>query len=406
MFSNKLSSRTSELCLLAIVILMYIAVCAEADIYVPAFPEMVQYFGTTEDKIQLILSLNFLGICVASLICGPLSDAFGRRKILLSGLLLFFVSSVACVFAESFNVMLFWRVIQGFSASIPMVLGCALFLDKYELNKASQLVGILNSVITAAMAGAPILGAWLTYHFHWRLNFVTIAIVVLLSLLGTFFFIEESLPEEKRKKFDMTAILKDYIALASSFKFVGYTLMALLPFIGIVVYISNLSLIFINHLNVPADTFAYYQATTMGTFVIFSALSSKLIAAKGIEFTKIAGSLGVLAGGIALLCTALFAPHSAALISLSMSLFAAGGSMVVGIFGMKAMALFPEMKGTSSSMMTAIRQFVAASLVFISEVTFDGSIVPVTMIIVGSVCMLGLWYFWIETVHTKKSLMT
>jgi len=397
MLSNKLTSRASELCLLAIVILMYIAVCAEADIYVPAFPEMVQYFGTTEDKIQLILSLNFLGICIASLICGPLSDAFGRRKILLSGLFLFFVSSVACVFSQSFDVMLFWRVIQGFSASIPMVIGCALFLDKYELNKASQLVGILNSVITAAMAGAPILGAWLTYHFHWRLNFVVIAVVVLLSLVGTFFFIEESLPEQKRKKFDMTAILKDYIALASSFKFVGYTLMALLPFIGIVVYISNLSLIFINHLGVPADTFAYYQATTMGTFVIFSALSSKLIAKKGIEFTKIIGSLGILAGGAALLFTALFAPHSATLITLSMSLFAAGGSMVVGIFGMKALALFPEMKGTSSSLMTAIRQFVAASLVFISEITFDGSIIPVSIIIVGSVCILGVWYFLIET---------
>ncbi len=83
MLSKSLSAKAAELWLLALVALMFIAMCAEADMYVPAFPEMVQYFSTTEDKIQLILSLNFVGLCIASLICGPLSDAFGRRRILL-----------------------------------------------------------------------------------------------------------------------------------------------------------------------------------------------------------------------------------------------------------------------------------------------------------------------------------
>ncbi len=377
--------------------------CAEADIYVPAFPEMVNYFSTTEDKIQLILSLNFAGLCLASLICGPLSDSFGRRKVLLLGLLLFFISSFGCVFAQNFSAMLFWRFIQGMSASIPMVVAFAVFIDKYPLDRASQLIGIINSVISASMAGAPVLGAWLSSTFHWRLNFVVITILVFLSLVGTWFFIDESLPKEKRTKLNLTGIIKDYWTLLSSFKFMGYTFIVLLPFTGIVVYASNLSLIFINHLDISTEDFGFYQATTMASYLIFSALSARMIAKKGIEYTKNLGGIMTLIGGTALFGTALYIPTSPQFICLSMAIFAAGGSLMVGVFAMKSLELFPDIKGTASSMNTAVRQLLASLLVIISELTFDGTIVPVAILIFIYMCVAFLWYFAI--IGTKKAVI-
>ncbi len=108
---KNISSKMSDIALLTLVILMFVALCAEADIYVPSFPEMIKYFGVGENQIQLILSINFAGLCIASLVSGPLSDSFGRRKILVYGLLVFFISSVGCVFATKFNTMIFWRFI-------------------------------------------------------------------------------------------------------------------------------------------------------------------------------------------------------------------------------------------------------------------------------------------------------
>lgn len=400
MLYKKLSGRTAELLLLSVMILMYIAMCAEADMYVPAFPEMVKYFSTTEDKIQLILSLNFAGLCIASLVSGPLSDAFGRRKVLLTGLLLFFLSSLGCVFSENFTTLLFWRVIQGMATSVPMVVSTAVFLDKFSLSRASQLIGIMNSVITAAMAGAPIIGSWLITVYQWQLNFVVIAVLGALSLLGTFLVIEETLPPENRKKINFGAIFKDYATLISSFKFVGYSVIALLPFTAIVVYISNLSLILVNHFGMSLGELGYYQATTMGTYLVFSALSSILIAKKGIETTKNIGGILATIGGTALLLTALYQPNSVTLICSSMAIFAAGGSMMVGIFGMKALELYPEMKGTASAMITAIRQLLAAGSVFIAEFTFNGSIVPVAYIIFAYVCISAVWYMLINLKNT------
>ncbi len=396
MLFEKISEKTSAFLMLMVVAIMYIAMCAEADIYVPAFPQMVDFFSTTEDKIQLILSLNFIGLCIAGLVCGPLSDAFGRRKVLLAGLSLFTISSFACVFAAHFSTMLTWRIIQGMSASVPMVVGCAVFLDRFSLEKASRMIGILNSVITTAMSGAPILGAYLANHFNWRLNFVVIAILATLSFLGTFLFIEETLPKEKRKPLDLKSVLKDYLVLSTNFRFVGYNVIGLLPLIALVVYVSNLSLIFINHLNVSPDYYGYYQAITTIAFLIFSALSSPLIAKKGIDYTKHLGGLMIIVGSTILLITALYVPHSILWICLSMSVFAAGGALIIGIFGMKALDLFPEMKGTASAMNTAIRQLLAAGSVLISEITFDGTIVPVAVILFSYVCIALVWYLLLQ----------
>lgn len=390
------TQKYSEHLLLFIIGLMYIAMCAEAEIYVPAFPEMVNYFATTEDKIQLILSLNFVGLCIASLISGPLSDTYGRRNVLLLGLSLFFISSCACIFAEDFSTMLIWRFIQGLSASVPMVVSTALFLDKYALEKASQLIGVLNTFITAAMAGAPILGAWLITHFQWRINFIVITFFAAAALIGTYFFIEETLPKHSRKTLNIKQILFDYYTLLSSFKFIGYSLIGLFSFTAIIVYISNLSLIFINHLGVPLEEFGYYQAITMTTFLIFSALGAKLIAQKGIDYTKNLGGFLMIVGSTTLFITALFQPTSIILICASMSFVAAGGALTVGIFGMKALELYPNMKGTASSMLTGIRQLVASLGVFISEFTFNGSILPVAIIIFTYLCIIIVWYAWMQ----------
>lgn len=398
MLHNKLSEKMTEWLLLSVVTLMFIAMCAEADMYVPSFPEMVTYFSVTEDKIQLILSINFIGLCIASLISGPLSDAFGRRGILLGGMSLFLISSVACVFAESFQTMLFWRFLQGVSASVPMVVSCALFLDKYALEKASKLIGILNSVITGAMAAAPILGAWISSHFYWRLNFVVIAALAAICLLGTYFFIAETLPEKNRHRVTPPQVLKDYVTLICSFKFVGYCVLALLPFTAIVVYIANLSLIFMNHLGLTQTAFSFYQASTMGMYLIFSALSSFLISSKGMNFTRNLGGLLMIVGSVFLFLTAMLQPTSPVLICSAMGIFAAGGALVVGIFGMQALSVYPEMKGTGSAMLTSIRQLLAAGLVMISEITFNGSILPIAIIILSYVVVATLWY---AIIHVK-----
>lgn len=377
----RLREKLHDVALITLVTIMYIALCAEADIYVPAFPQMVNYFRVAENQIQLILSINFTGLCIAGLVVGPLSDSFGRRIVLLGGLLLFVISSLGCVYTSEFHTMLFWRLIQGIAASVPMVIGVATFLDKYSGEKAGQLIGMINSIIAASMAGAPIVGAWLSQIFNWRANFVVILALAIVSFLGTLLFIEETLAKEKRKAFQLMSIFKDYARVSKSFKFISYILVANFPFVAVVVYIANLSIILINHFGMDLTTFSYYQASTMGTFIIFSLLSIRLIGKKGLDYTKNLGSILTSIGVLGLFGISQIDVSNINIICISMAFIAAGGSMMVGTFGVKALSIFPEMNGIAMATSTAIRQLLASGLVIVSEIFFDGTIMPVSTII-------------------------
>ena len=329
-------------------------------------------------------------------------DSYGRRKVLLGGLFLFVTSSLGCVCTDNFGVMLGWRFIQGIAASVPMVVGASTIIDKYSIKRASQLISILNSIIAGLMAGAPIAGAWISQAFGWRMNFVVILGLAIISFVGTVLFIEETLPSEKRKDFSFISVSKDYISIVKSVKFICYTLIVNFPFTAIVVYIANLSVIFINHMGMDLRAFSYYQATTMGTFIVFSIVSIFLIDKKGIDYTKNLGGILAFIGSTGLFYTSQINYTDAGMICLSMAFVAAGGSMMAGTFGMKAMSIFPDMNGTALAMMTALRQLFAAGLVMCSELLFDGTIKPVALIIF-SYAVISVACYFLATLGGNKN---
>jgi MFS transporter, DHA1 family, multidrug resistance protein len=180
-----------------------------------------------------------------------------------------------------------------------------------------------------------------------------------------------------------------------------YVLIVNFPFATIVVYIANLSVVFINHLGMDLETFSYYQATTMGTFIIFSLFSVKLIDAKGLDYTKNIGGVLSLIGTTMLFTTCLIDLSNIHMICLSMAFLAAGGALMAGTFGMKAMSIFPEMNGTAMAITTAIRQLLASGLVVLSEIFFDGTLLPVAIIIFSYAAFATLCYL-IMHLHMKK----
>lgn len=393
------SVNTYQVILSSMVILMYICVCAEADIYVPAFPQMIEFFGIEEYEIQLVLSVNFVSLCLAGLIVGPLADSFGRRNIILGGLALFMLSSIILVAMDDFRAVLFWRFIQGIAAAVPMVCAGAMLIDTYSGERVSKLIGMINAVITAAMAAAPVVGAYLSEAYGWRANFIAVMVISIIAFLVFLLFIEESLEVRLRRKFNLNAIFKDYLKVFKSLPFICYCLIACFPFITIIVYITNLSVIFINHLGISLTDYSYYQASTMGTFVIFSFFSVKLISKKGMDFTKNLGGALSIIGATGLFIVSIIDHACAILICLSMGILAAGGSLMSGTFGMKCLSIFPEMNGTALAACTAIRLFCIASFVFLSEIFFDGTIVPVALIIFGYTIFTSCFYGWL--VHKK-----
>lgn len=375
--------KTQDFGLLAMIILIYTTVCMETDIYVPAFPDMRSFFGVNEDQIQQVLSWNFMGICLGSFIFAPLSDSFGRKVTLQAGLILFLITSWGCVLFQDFDIFLINRFFQGVGAAAPMAISFALLLDKFDPQRSAQLCGVLNTFITAAMAGAPILGSVLNINFGWQANFLVIALLATVSFMGSFYGIPETLAPKDRQPFSVKGILKDYGTVATRFPYMAGTFICYLLFGGLVVFIANLSLIFIEYLGVPKTSYGFYQASITISFALASCISVKIIGRYGMDATKKLGLVTANMGAALLLFIAYVYPDPM-LICGAMIIFTIGATFACPIYGIEAMNAVPNMRGIAAGMSNALRHIIIAGIVAMSSLTFDGTVRPVALIIVLS----------------------
>ncbi len=369
--------------LLVMVALMFTTICMETDIYVPAFPDMKFFFSTTAEAIQKILSINFAGICLGSLLFGPLSDSFGRKRILQAGLVLFTLASWGCLLIKNFELFLFCRFIQGIGAAAPMVISFAIILEKYEPQKVAQICGGLNLFITGVMAAAPILGSFLNIYFGWQANFLLIAILATCSFSGSLLFIPETLLPQHRPQFSVPMIIKNYRVVLTSFPFMAASFICYLLFSGLIVFVANLSLIFVDYLGIPKASYGFYQASAPAAFALFSFLSIWIIEYFGTAKTKYAGLITALLGALFLMYTSSIQPEPV-LICIAMVLFTAGVTLAAPIYGMEAANVYPEMRGIATGMSNALRHVIVAGIVALGSYSFNGSIKPVALLIIAS----------------------
>ncbi|HLF66865.1 MAG TPA: MFS transporter, partial [Gammaproteobacteria bacterium] len=360
------------------------------------FPALQDYFATTESRIQMIISLNFLGLCVASLFYGPLADAYGRRPILLIGMGIFALSSIACIGVNSIEAMLFWRFMQGIGSAVAFVVPSAIIYDVYDQEKAAKVLGIYNSIITFAMSFAPIIGSALYLSFNWRANFMFVAALAAGAFILSFIFVRESLDKEKRAIMHVPSIMQSYKKLLKNSKAMANLYLVCGVCGAYFVYIANLSLIFINHLGVNEVNYGYYQAVILLIFAAVSFSSGYVIAAIGIGRTRMLGKKITVLGAVLFLAVALMAGTSPLLITVAMAIFTGGFALNMGIFFGDYMNIYPEIKGVAAALANSIRLFVMAALIALAGAIFNGTIMPVAIIVffagISSLAVL----FWLQ----------
>jgi MFS transporter, DHA1 family, multidrug resistance protein len=210
--------------LLALLIAMTGVSSLSLNILAPAIPTLVVKFATEPANVQLTISLYLMGLAVAQLVFGPLSDRFGRRPVVLSGLALASVASTAAIFAGSIVSLVLWRVLQSLGASTGQTIGRAIIRDIYDRERAASMIGLVTSVVVLMPMLAPLLGGILDTLFGWRSIFVFSAALTGFVFLWTAIALPEtrkpdSRPGENRFRSDLGA-------LATSPRFFGYALCA------------------------------------------------------------------------------------------------------------------------------------------------------------------------------------
>jgi DHA1 family bicyclomycin/chloramphenicol resistance-like MFS transporter len=211
--------------LLALLIAMTGVGSLSLNILVPAIPSMVANFATEPANVQLTVSLYLLGLAVAQLIFGPLSDRFGRRPVVLAGLALAGVASTAAIFATSIASLITARVAQSLGASTGQTIGRAILRDRYDREQAASMIGLVTSVVVLMPMAAPLIGGILDTLFGWESIFVFTAALS----LTVFAWAVIALPETRNVSAapgERNHFRADLAALAASPRFFGYALCA------------------------------------------------------------------------------------------------------------------------------------------------------------------------------------
>ena len=384
-----------------LMVFIFLGAAMETDIYLPTFPDILSDFNTNAVMVQRILSYNFIGICLGSLLYGPLSDHFGRRKVLIFGFSIFLTASIGCIFSKSIEQLLAFRLLQGFGSSACVIVGTAMIFDLFEEESAAKLISDLNTLVVSLMAFAPLIGGWISLHMGYKANFVFIAVLVLISALKCFLFLPESLAVNKRKKLAPKRILSDYKTVLSSTEFWYNTLVTSFILGAYMIYVSNMSLLYIDKLGVSPKQFPFYQMATLGTFVLVSLNNSRLIDKFGVEKLKATGLGLIFTSTLIFFISPSNLLDSPVFLTATMGLFSIGAGLSIGLFFAKSMQVFPELTGIAASLVTAIRLFIVSAAIDIGSNAYKGTSQSVVQIMTLVVLVLAI--IWLANYVRMKT---
>jgi DHA1 family bicyclomycin/chloramphenicol resistance-like MFS transporter len=355
-------------------LLIFSAVSAaiEIELSLPSFPDIARAFSVSEEMVESTISLNFLGFCLSALFYGPLSDRFGRRPVLLLSALIFLIGSLCCTLAPSIELILCSRLIQGLGAAGSFVLVFTMISDAYKESEATHWIGLLNAIVTAAMALSPIIGGYLNASFGWRACYTCVALLTAVQLLLLIFFLPET---RKGQPVQAKEAAKDYLRLLSSFRLVQSSLVPTLLAGGYMAFVSVIPFLYRDELEMPLSHFSLHQASIIGFFSLMSYYADRIARWFGDRRSALAGSLiSVCATGALLLFACLEEIPSPLLITPFMCLFAASCAIPFAIVFAASLAVVPEKNGPASSLLMSMRTLVCAITVQLAGSLYTGTL--------------------------------
>lgn len=391
-----------KISLVALIIISLLGCCMEIDISIPSFPSIMENFSATEAQVQNTLSLNFLAFCLSALFYGPLSEAWGRRGLMLFGATCFLIGAIGCVFSFSIYHLMFWRFFQGLGASSTLVLGFVMIADTYRGEEAANYMGKINAYVTIFMASAPILGSLIINYFSWRANFTAIVIIAFISWICLMLFLPETKKDKQPIKFQK--ILKDYWLLMTHREFMILSAIPNLLVTAYLTFVGSAAFYYINSCQLSYFKYAIHQGLVVLSFSLMSFYAHKLISKFG---SKKSVQFGMFLTGVSIACLAFFAvilPYEPVLITMMMCLFAIGCAFPMSVTFAESLDCIPELKGVSSSFIMSSRLLISSVAVALTGVFFDGSMLPVAFVNGFVVSLAVLLYFVIQKIQQTKSV--
>ena len=324
------------------------------DMYLPALPVISAQFGVPAGSAQMTLSTYILGFALGQLFYGPMADSLGRKPVILGGTLVFAVAAVACALAQTIDHLIIMRFFHGLAAAAASVVINALMRDIYPKEEFSRMMSFVMLVTTIAPLVAPMAGGAVLVWFSWHMIFWILALAALLASAMIFFFIDETLPVERRQKFHIRTTIGNFASLFRHKRVLSYMLASGFSFAGMFSFLSAGPFVYIELNHVSPQHFGYYFALNIVFLFIMTIINSR--------FVRRVGALNMFRAGLCIQFVMAVWLVVSAFLGVGFWALVVGVAAFVGCVAMvssNAMAVildeFPHMAGTASSLAGTFR---------------------------------------------------
>ncbi len=341
------------------------------DTYLPAFSGIAADLQATPVQIQQTLSAYLFAFAFMSLFHGSLSDSLGRRPVVLTGIAVFTLASAGCALSSSIGQLVFFRALQGLSTGAGIVVSRAVIRDLFPPADAQRVMSQVTLFFGIAPAIAPVIGGFLFAHLSWHAVFWFLTGVGVVLWVANWRLLPESLHAAHRQPFVLGNLMRGYVAIGTSPRFLLLALASGVPFNGMFLYVLAAPAFLGEHLKLaPTEFFWFFLCTISG--IMGGAWISGRLAGRIERDRQIRIGLGVMltVSVLNLVANVLWAAHvSWSLIPIG--LYALGWAMMTPVVTLMVLDLYPDRRGMAASM----QAFVGA----LSNGVVAGVVVPLVM---------------------------
>lgn len=363
------------------------------QIFTPALPIIQQDFGVASGTAQLALSFSMWAIALSTLAYGPLSDRFGRRPVMIVGMIVFVIGSLVCTLASSIWMLVIGRVIQAAGGTAGMVLARAIVRDVYAQEKVAGVIAYLTIAMVIAPMLAPAIGGLLTEALGWPAIFAFAGLVGIPVLMLVLFRLAET-NSAPASHHGIAGMLQAFGLLLRSPAYCSFAFQGAFSLASFFCLVAGAPYIMVDVLGRPVSEYGYYFVIISLSFMAGNFVSARIHERIGIERMIVVGSLIALCGVSTMALLAATGVWSPLAIFVPAAIIVFGNGLAVANAQAGALSIFPRSAGTASGLSGFLQMAIAGVFAqIVGSLQGESPYIMIVFMFCGLLLSLGSFLF-------------
>jgi DHA1 family bicyclomycin/chloramphenicol resistance-like MFS transporter len=247
------------------------------DMYLPAFDQIAEDFGTTQARVSLSVASYFIGLAIGQMLYGPLLDRFGRKRPLYVGLIIYMIATIGCIQSQSTEFLIVLRFIQALGGCVAWVGAMTMVRDFFPIEESSKVFSLLVLILGVSPLLAPTFGGFIAVALGWQWIFIVLCIIGFLILLLVYFYLPEGHPADPTISLKAGPMLATFVSILKNPQFFTYTFSGAFAFASLFIYVAGSPMIFMEMYHISPQAYGGIFALLSVGFIGGSQLNIFLV---------------------------------------------------------------------------------------------------------------------------------